>query len=146
MALMHLVYVSSCVVPMSGEDLAALLYVSVTRNAVDGVTGMLLHAGASFLQVLEGEEAPVEATFARIARDPRHTGVCVVERAGLARRDFRGWHMAFRALGRADAQAHPGAARWFEGGFDAAALAARPRLALELLIEFCLGQGRLRAR
>lgn len=137
MSLMQLIYVSSAARAMSADDLAAILYASVGRNAVDGVSGVLLYAGGSFLQVLEGESETVERTFARIERDRRHSGIFVLDRAALSQRNFSAWHMAFRALGRADIRAHPGFAPWFEFGFDAAALGVRPSVALDILREFC---------
>lgn len=97
---------------------------------------MLLYAGGSFMQVLEGEEAAVDEIFARVEKDPRHTGILVIERAPIAARSFERWNMGFKRLGAEEAVDRPGYAPFFERGFDAAAIGARQGLALEMLIEF----------
>jgi hypothetical protein len=48
--------------------------------------------------------------------------------------------MGFRRLGGADSDAHPAYAPFFEGGFKAADLGARPGLVLELLNVFARTQ------
>lgn len=124
MALIQLVYVSRATRPLSSEQLAALVYACVSRNAVDGLSGLLLHADGCFLQLLEGERSTLDRTFARIARDRRHTGITLLRRDALAQRQFDGWHMAFQSIGRVG------------GGLDAAALCERPALALRILGDF----------
>lgn len=64
-----------------------------TRNARDGVTGVLLHDGASFGQVLEGPDEVVEATFRRIRHDPRHHHVTAIGIENIAERGFPDWPM-----------------------------------------------------
>ena len=56
-------------------ELRAIETVCGVRNAQLGLTGALLHDGATFFQVLEGPPDPLRAVFASISRDPRHRGV-----------------------------------------------------------------------
>jgi hypothetical protein len=70
-----------------------LLIVSVLRNARDHITGFLLSDGASFTQVLEGDQAEVDACFARIMRDRRHTEVTLKFRGPVQAREFPRWSM-----------------------------------------------------
>lgn len=136
MALEHLIYVSSATHEMEPEELDAILAAAHRNNARAGVTGMLLYAGGTFLQVLEGESHAISGIFARIARDPRHHGVIEIERARIDARSFGGWSMGFRRLDAGEAQAHPAFAPVFSQGFDAARLGIQPGLALDLLRSF----------
>jgi len=79
----------------AGErDIQALLEVARSRNAGLGVTGALFCDGAYFVQLLEGPAEAVEAVFASIQADPRHTDIRVVERGPAETRWFASWHMA----------------------------------------------------
>ena len=136
MALIHLIYVSTAHQEMSPADLGEILDACMRNNSPRRVTGMLLYAGGSFMQVLEGEEADVDAVFGHIRRDPRHGDLIVLERTAIPERSFERWHMGFRRLGQADARAHPGFAPFFQDGFKAASIGAKPGLALEILNNF----------
>lgn len=98
MPLYHLIYESRATQPFSDRDLLALLRHSRGYNAQRDLTGLLLYSpGGRFLQVLEGEQAAVEALYQHISQDARHTA-CVVLLAGpLATRRFAEWRMGFRA-------------------------------------------------
>lgn len=142
MALINLIYVSSAFEEADTAALERILQAAAHNNAAHHVTGMLLYAGGTFMQVLEGEEADVDAIFERIRRDPRHTDLMVLERCAIPGRSFERWNMGFRRLGRDQAQSHPGFAPFFEAGFDAASIGARPGLALEILQAFGEGASR----
>jgi len=92
-----LIYISSARNP-SGSDLGDILRQSCKNNARNGVTGLLLHAGGNFLQVLEGEAEAVDHTFNKILQDSRHTGVLKLLRFDIAERQFPDWSMALRSL------------------------------------------------
>jgi hypothetical protein len=136
MALVQLTYVSAAARELGPDDLQAILESSVRRNAAVGITGLLLYSEGGFMQVLEGDAAPVDATMARIVADPRHAGVIVLARRPIGAREFATWSMGFRRLGRDDAAEWPGYAPFFENGFDARAPACRPGAAVDLLRTF----------
>lgn len=94
-SLIHLIYASAATYPLSDQELAALLSKSRTHNADQGITGILLHAGGSFFQVLEGEAQAIERLFERISRDTRHTNLTIIIREPIARRAFGEWTMGF---------------------------------------------------
>jgi hypothetical protein len=76
------------------SDLQRLLDQARVDNAEADITGLLLYSNGRYIQVLEGPEDEVRATYARILRDPRHTQVITVrEGLGPARR-FPDWGMA----------------------------------------------------
>lgn len=65
------------------------------RNAEVSITGAMLFNEDWFVQLLEGEETDVRATFDRIAVDPRHEEVHVLFDSATAERRFPEWSMAF---------------------------------------------------
>jgi hypothetical protein len=140
MGLIQLIYVSNAPHEMENAELTEILEVAARNNAAREITGMLLYANGSFLQILEGESAAVDAIFERISRDPRHANIFVLEREAISERSFPHWRMGFKHLGSADALAHPAHAPFFAHGFDAAALGVRPGLALQILNDFARSQ------
>jgi len=91
----RLSYVSRAAVDRCSADFMDLARVSLQRNNADGITGALYYDDDQFFQVLEGEEAAVRATFARIGRDPRHHSVAVLSDGPADSRLFAGWAMKF---------------------------------------------------
>jgi hypothetical protein len=63
------------------------------NNPRDGLTGALIVRGDLYLQLLEGPEAAVMATYARIARDHRHLAVKLLVQETVAERLFPNWTM-----------------------------------------------------
>ena len=90
-----LIYASQAIKPVDAGSLQAILEKARTRNEQDGVTGFLLYADESFLQILEGEEAVLSETFTRIGKDPRHQGVRLLQRSPISKRRFGAWTMGF---------------------------------------------------
>ncbi len=68
---------------------------SLHNNAARRLTGVLAYSERLFAQALEGDEADVNATFARICADGRHHDVHVVHAGRVLGRAFGDWSMAF---------------------------------------------------
>ena len=94
--LWQIIYTSAACEPMDQLALEALLTESRDNNARRGVSGILLYASESFLQVLEGDKAAVWKTYLKIASDCRHEQLILLHEQALGQRDFPGWSMAFR--------------------------------------------------
>ncbi len=91
-----LVYASRALQPFGDDDLLQLLQAARTRNEALGVTGMLVYAAGSFLQLFEGEDDAVEVIWDRIRLDPRHTGLRVLQDGPARDRLFAEWSMGFQ--------------------------------------------------
>jgi hypothetical protein len=98
MGLITLVYVSFATNPLNDEELKKILAVARKNNQEAGITGMLLYRDGFFMQVLEGDEAVVNAKYNRIAEDPRHRGVMKVYSHPIEERSFSKWSMGFNTL------------------------------------------------
>ncbi|ABD88112.1 BLUF [Rhodopseudomonas palustris BisB18] len=62
-------------------------------NARDDITGALICRADVYLQLLEGPQAAVDATFARIAADHRHLELRLLSRRSVTQRLFPDWAM-----------------------------------------------------
>lgn len=95
----RLKYISRLVGRMTEDDMLQLANVSKRNNEAADVTGALIKLGHFFFQVLEGPEAAVDETFARIATDPRHESIVIVgEPEHADHRLFDGWAMRVENL------------------------------------------------
>lgn len=83
---------------MLSTVLEDILVASARNNLRDGLTGFLLCDGARFVQMLEGDQAAVEACFAAILSDNRHHHVSVRLKGPIAERDYPRWSMCALTL------------------------------------------------
>ena len=91
----HIVYVSTPTRAFTVADREDVLRDARAFNAEHGVTGLLVHTDAGFLQVLEGELDDVERVYARIAASSRHATLLRTPALEVPRRVFPGWAMGF---------------------------------------------------
>jgi hypothetical protein len=97
--MLQIAYISTAKGIVDQALLDSILKVSRRNNAVAGVSGLLVSGGRRFLQVLEGPDQAVLATYARIQADPRHRGFVLVTCQGVSERAFGEWSMAHREGG-----------------------------------------------
>lgn len=91
----QLAYLSAARRPFSLGSLTELLRSARERNHAQGLSGVLLYAEGSFLQVLEGPASAVRSTFSSIERDRRHYRLLQVFDDDVAMRSFGDWSMGF---------------------------------------------------
>lgn len=96
--LVQLVYVSKATQEMTGEDLTKLLLKIRPNNQLNGITGMLLFDGGSFMQVIEGKPKDIAYLFSRIQLDSRHKNIVHLLEKPIAKRQFPDWSMGFRDI------------------------------------------------
>lgn len=92
MDLIQLIYASR---PFGFDNatLNAILIEARLSNPRNEITGALICRADIYLQLLEGPDTAVDATFARIARDDRHLEVKVLYRMPAAERLCPKWAM-----------------------------------------------------
>ena len=90
----HLVYFSKAAEDLSYTDIREILEVSRRNNARLGITGLLIFRDGYFVQLLEGDEAPVRNVLTAIRDDDRNYSVKVLIEAIGAERLFPDWSMA----------------------------------------------------
>ena len=93
-SLWRLVYVSDAKPKITDDELNQILQSSRMRNFfTHDVTGMLMLAGGSFCQILEGTHDNVTEVFERVKDDTRHSYVRLLELAEITERSFPNWTM-----------------------------------------------------
>lgn len=75
-------------------NIATILGESQRNNDRDGLTGALAAHKGHFIQVVEGEAARLDALLARLAQDPRHRDIRLIDREPIQQRLFAHWSMA----------------------------------------------------
>jgi hypothetical protein len=131
-----LVYVSSAVNLFSDKELTDLLEVSRRNNEKVDVTGLLLYSSGNFMQVLEGPQKTVLETHARIAHDPRHTGLITLVQGDREEREFDQWSMGFKRLDGPDNPQVPGYSDFLTNPLTGVEFTGNPSRALSLLSFF----------
>jgi Sensors of blue-light using FAD len=91
----RIIYCSQATSDVTPEELVALLESSRVNNERFGLSGMLLYSSQSFLQVLEGEQSALEATYGRILADDRHNNLRMLMNADVPAPMFPDWTMGF---------------------------------------------------
>ncbi|MCL6485560.1 MAG: BLUF domain-containing protein, partial [Janthinobacterium lividum] len=69
----RLLYISRAAPTISDEQVQDILQCSRRNNPNTGITGILVHGGGLFMQVLEGPEQEVLRKYVKILDDPRHS-------------------------------------------------------------------------
>jgi Sensors of blue-light using FAD len=134
--LFRMAYVSGAAVPFNRVMLIDLLEQASKRNASAGVTGLLLYKDSQFMQILEGPESAVKATFKRVSRDRRHHGIIVLLKEPASERFFPDSSMAFRDLDLPEHQKVPGYKEFLDTPLTGKEFAAHPSRCEQLLLLF----------
>ena len=91
--LVRLTYASRAIPSFDPDELQAILRQSKQNNPAHGITGLLCYSGGIFMQTLEGGRLAVSQLYNRIAHDPRHTDVVLLNYEEIGERRFAGWAM-----------------------------------------------------
>ena len=78
-----------------GAQMKKIMRQAADNNPAAGITGGLLFNEQYFAQVLEGDRMAVTRCFCRIATDPRHTDLVILDAQPIDAREFDGWAMAY---------------------------------------------------
>jgi hypothetical protein len=92
-SLKSLTYTSRARLDLTTDDLLAIQETARHRNALEGVTGLLIYDGTRFLQVVEGGNDAIDDLLARLLRDDRHTALEVRDERWVVDRSFPDWSM-----------------------------------------------------
>ncbi|WP_073974499.1 BLUF domain-containing protein [Erythrobacter donghaensis] len=91
----RIIYRSIAAPGLDRVEMFRLVYHARVSNEANGLSGVLLQAGAHLLQILEGPTWKLFATFETIRRDPRHTGVEVMFERSIPEATFPHWPMRY---------------------------------------------------
>lgn len=98
----HIIYMSTASWPMTDTELKELLTQAQQGNDRRGITGALVYGDGQFMQIMEGEQAALQALYAHLGQDRRHKGLFKLADRPIAERRFSEWSMAFQAVSPAE--------------------------------------------
>jgi uncharacterized membrane protein (DUF373 family) len=134
---------------MPTQDLLALLRQCRENNAGRSVTGMLLYANGTFLQVLEGPDQVIDDLVDIIKKDLRHTNIQMLYRKPIERRQYSDWSMGFKRLSDKELKEIEGLRNFGEKDFNPEYLAQHSSVVQSLMNHYrkerlnVIGQGEL---
>ncbi len=100
-SLIQIIYISRSTFTPSGlkmgiePNVARILSKSRINNRRDGLVGVLYFGDGCFFQCLEGNEAAVDALYARLQSDDRHKDILLLSRKVITALSYSDWAMKF---------------------------------------------------
>ena len=80
---------------------ARILAKSRANNRQAGLAGVMVFGDGCFFQCLEGDAAVVDALYAKLERDDRHTDMVLISRCPITRHSFSDWSMKYVMIDKA---------------------------------------------
>jgi hypothetical protein len=91
--MIRLLYVSQADLGIAEEQVKDILRSAQRNNPAIGLTGVLVHGGGQFMQVLEGPEQSVLRQYVKILDDRRHSDCRILHISPANERIFGNWSM-----------------------------------------------------
>ena len=91
--MIRLLYISQAARGIAEEQVQSILNSAQRNNPAAGLTGVLVHGGGLFMQVLEGPEQAVLRQYVKILDDRRHSDCRIIHISPANDRIFEKWSM-----------------------------------------------------
>ena len=91
--MIRILYASQSIRDITDQQVHDILISSRRNNPVLGITGVLIHGGGLFMQVLEGPEQSTLRQYVRILDDRRHGDCKIIHITPTDDRIFKKWSM-----------------------------------------------------
>jgi hypothetical protein len=101
--LVRLLYASRAAGAIDCAAIQDIMQQSHAHNPQNGITGILCHSDKLYMQVLEGGRDAINALYAKIMRDARHTDVVLLHYEEITERHYAGWTMGPTNLAKVNA-------------------------------------------
>ncbi len=98
----QIVYVSALAPGVDASVVPDIVRVAAANNSRMQVSGILLYINGSFLQIIEGEAATLDALYEKICADSRHVKQMKLGDSHIEHRQFPDWSMALADVSSAD--------------------------------------------
>ncbi|WMJ68988.1 BLUF domain-containing protein [Stenotrophomonas sp. 24(2023)] len=93
MPLRAIAYASEATAGLAADRVDGLVEDAARFNRMAGVTGVLLHDGACFLQYIEGPADGIDSVYERILQAGSHGDIIELARGRVSHRQFPYWAM-----------------------------------------------------
>ncbi len=84
---------------LSDGEVEKIVETSQRNNNAAGISGLLFYNNRNFLQLVEGEDAALKSLMTRIAHDPRHSGIVILDNSLIPKRNCGEWAMRRFSIG-----------------------------------------------
>lgn len=91
--LVRLLYASRLVDHAYPGKIMEIVEEAQANNPLHGITGILCHSEQMFMQVIEGGRERINALYAAILKDPRHSNVVLLHYEEIHERKYAAWTM-----------------------------------------------------
>lgn len=91
--IVRIVYSSRVAGSFGFKDVKELSMKAAEYNRSLDITGLLIYGGGQFLQIIEGDSEAVNKLFFKIAKDPRHEHISIIDFDDYVIRQFKSWNM-----------------------------------------------------
>jgi hypothetical protein len=91
--MIRILYISHATSTDSDKQVQDILESSRRNNPARQITGVLIHGGGLYMQVLEGPEQEVLRQYVKILDDPRHSDARIIHISPANSRIFAKWSM-----------------------------------------------------
>ena len=108
MKLRRIIYMSQASEQFNKRNLLNLLHASRSYNAIDKITGVLMHRQGYFLQIIEGETDAITNLLIRLYSDSRHENIKIILDSYPDSRLFPNWNMGCADLDEPELSLMPG--------------------------------------
>lgn len=81
-------------------NVANILATARRENKKNNLVGALYYGNGCFFQCLEGQQNAIDALYAKLLRDPRHTDLKILLTKPIDQVGFRDWEMKFATIDR----------------------------------------------
>lgn len=95
---LRIIYVSTLKPEVNDTQIAELVATAAAFNKAHEITGVLALEGQRVCQILEGPDDAVNALYASIRSDPRHSGLAELVHAPIDAPTFEAWGMVRRPM------------------------------------------------
>ena len=128
------VYVSTATEPIRAECVRQIIEISKGRNAMLGITGILLYANERFLGTLEGPKWAVQDTIDRVRTDYRHKNFDMLRFEYGTGRLFKDWQMSLQDF--AELENLPSLSPFLNASFDPVDYREQPNAIFRAMLAF----------
>ena len=87
--LVHLLYVSQPVGPVTSTVTSSILKTSIQKNKESDITGVLCQGVGLWMQILEGERSKVNHLYSAVKTDARHKNVELLLMEDIKQRQYK---------------------------------------------------------
>lgn len=91
--MIRLLYLSHATRGITDEQVQNILQSARRFNPLVGITGVLIHGGGLFMQILEGPEEAVLRLYVKVLDDKRHSDCRIIHISPANERLFQNWTM-----------------------------------------------------